>query len=405
MQTRNKAQNLSILFTILSVFIVGIVLGGMAVFFAYVMPDRLSSSNPIPTSTETSLPPTSTPTAIPIDMFASYTTEEQSIINIYERVSPSVVHVVSRQQIYSFFYGTTSREGSGSGFVYDTSGHIITNYHVIEDATSIDVILASGETYPAEVIGTDSYYDLAILKIETEAEQLLPLDLGGSGMVRVGQTVVAIGNPFGLERTLTTGTISALGRRIETESGALIGEAIQTDAAINPGNSGGPLLNIQGQVIGINTAINSPSGGSVGIGFAVPSNVVQRVVPDLIDNGFYAHPDLGISVIELGTEVSVGKSDPDRGLLVVNVEDGGPADNAGLQETEISQQRGRYYFSGGDLIIAADNEDVFSRNDLQVYVDTNYRPGDEIILKIIRDNQEMGIPIILGSDTSPSLQP
>ncbi len=377
----------------------------MAVFFAYVMPDRLSSSNSISTSTETSLPPTSTPTAIPIDVFASYTAEEQSIINIYERVSPSVVHVVSRQQIHSFFYGTTSREGSRSGFIYDSNGHIITNYHVIEDATSIDVILASGETYPAEVVGTDSYYDLSILKIESEAEQLLPLDLGDSSLVRVGQTVVAIGNPFGLERTLTTGTISALGRRIETESGALIGEAIQTDAAINPGNSGGPLLNIQGQVIGINTAINSPSGGSVGIGFAVPSNVVQRVVPDLINNGYYAHPDLGISVLELGTEISVSESDPDRGLLVVNVEDGGPADYAGLQETEISQQRGRYFFTGGDLIIASDNENVFSRNDLQVYVDTNYRPGDEVILKIIRDNQEMEIPIILGSDASPSLQP
>lgn len=409
MTPKHRLQHFSILFTLLSVFLVGIVLGGTAVFFAYVMPDRLTANDITPVNpmvvAQATAQPVEVPTAIPVEQMTSVISEEDSIINIYERVSPSVVHVISREEVYSYFYGVTSREGTGSGFVYDENGYIITNNHVIEDATSIDVILASGETYPAEVVGTDQYYDLAVLKIDAPDAQLAPLDLGDSKATKVGQTVLAIGNPFGLERTLTTGTISALGRRIETESGALIGEAIQTDAAINPGNSGGPLLNIQGQVIGINTAINTTTGGSVGIGFAVPSNVVRRVVPELIASGFYSHPDLGIAVLELGTEISTEETDPKTGLLIIQVDSGGPADDAGIQATEITQQRRRYYFSGGDIIIAAGEEEMISRSDLQVFLDTNLKPGDQILLTIVRDGEEMQIPVVLGADASPSLQP
>src|SRR5690606_9522288 len=202
--------------------------------------------------------------------------------NLYERVSPSVVHIISRTQTLSPFFGMRAREGTGSGFFYDTQGHIVTNYHVIERAFEVDVVLVTGDSVPAQIVGVDPYNDLAVLKVDAPADVTVPLEMGDSDALRVGQTVVAIGNPFGLERTLTVGIVSALGRRLETEAGALVGQAIQTDAAINPGNSGGPLLDTRGRVIGVNTAINSPTGASVGIGFAVPASVIKRVVPELI---------------------------------------------------------------------------------------------------------------------------
>lgn len=336
-----------------------------------------------------------TATLIPDAIFAELDALDQVMINLYDRVSPSVVHIISQTQDYSPFYGITAREGTGSGFVYDTSGHIVTNYHVIEGATELDVLLANGESLAARVVGLDSYYDLAVLKIDVDPSLITPLTFGDSDLLRVGQTVVAIGNPFGLERTLTTGTVSALGRRLETESGALIGQAIQTDAAINPGNSGGPLLDSRGRVIGINTAINSPSGGSVGIGFAVPSAVVVRVVPELIANGHYAHPSLGITVVELSTEVTSNSEDLSRGLLIYQIDPASPASQSGLRAAEVFRQRGRYYFQGGDTIIAINGQAVVSRNDMLIYLDENFRPGDTVTLTVVRDGQQFDVTVTL----------
>ncbi|MBN1312280.1 MAG: trypsin-like peptidase domain-containing protein [Anaerolineae bacterium] len=407
MESTNRSTPLRFLFIALAVFLVGICLGGTTVFFAYILPNTLQGTGAAfletaPAATPTSIPPTQAP--LDPAVYTEQDSMDAILSHLYKQAGPSVVYVISRQQVYSFFYGDTSREGTGSGFVYDSDGVIVTNYHVIEGADEIDVVLATGETVPAQVIGVDGLYDLAVLKIEAGSE-LVPLAMGDSDTLQVGQTVIAIGNPFGLERTLTTGVVSALERLIETESGALIGEAIQTDAAINPGNSGGPLLDTRGNVIGINTAINSPSGGSVGIGFAVPSNVVQRVVPEILTNGFYPHPDLGLAVLELGTEVNIGNDGTSRGLLVVQMDRGGPAEAAGLEAAEISRQRGRYFFSAGDIITAVDGQEVYSRRDLMVYLDTNHRPDDRVTLRVLRDGSPVDIQVVVGTSASPSLNP
>ncbi len=339
-----------------------------------------------------------TPTRLADDVFSELDAFDQVMINLYDRVSPAVVHIISRSQTINPFFGAQSREGTGSGFFYDTAGHIITNFHVISGAFEVDVVLATGESVPAQLIGTDRETDLAVLRIDAPSAAILPLEIGDSASVRVGQTVLALGNPFGLERTLTTGIVSALGRRLDTNEGALVGQAIQTDAAINPGNSGGPLLDTRGRVIGINTAINSPSGGSVGIGFAVPSNAVQRVVPELIANGRYLHPDLGIQVAELGTEVTPGEDSRVRlGLLVVQVQAGGMAQQAGLQPAEVFARRGRYVFSGGDIITAINDVPVVSRSDMLIFLEENFRPGDQIALTIYRDGEFINVPVVLGA--------
>jgi S1-C subfamily serine protease len=409
--TTRRSTPLRLLFALLAVFMVGICLGGTTVFLAYILPNTLQGKTTVLVAPPTAVPPTHAPTAIPPTIAppsSSIYAEQESLdaitTQIYQQVSPSVVHVVSRQQVFSFFSGSTSQEGTGSGFVYNADGTIVTNYHVVENADQLDVVLSTGESVPATVIGTDSLYDLAVLRIQASSP-LTPLELGDSDAVQVGQTVIAIGNPFGLDRTLTTGVVSALGRLLETDSGAVIGEAIQTDAAINPGNSGGPLLDTHGRVIGINTAINSPTGGSVGIGFAVPANVVQRVVPEILTNGFYAHPDLGLAVLELGTEVTGGSDKTSRGLLVVQVDSGGPAEQAGLQPANITQQRRGYVISGGDTIVSVDGQDVFSRHDLMVYLETHHQPGDQVTLRVIRDDNSIDVVVTLGSSASPSLNP
>ncbi|MBZ0303228.1 MAG: trypsin-like peptidase domain-containing protein [Anaerolineae bacterium] len=344
-----------------------------------------------------SAPLAPTPTLLPDSVFAEMDARDQVMVNLYDRVSPSVVHIISRQQTVNPFFGSYSSEGTGSGFFFDTSGHIITNYHVIANASEVDVILVNGDSISAQLVGVDRENDLAVLQIDTSGETTLPLTLGVSTTLRVGQSVVAIGNPYGLDRTLTTGTVSALGRRLQTQQGALVGQAIQTDAAINPGNSGGPLLNLHGEVIGINTAINSPTGGSVGIGFAVPSDVIQRVVPELIANGKYTHPDIGLQVAELGTEVSPGSNGVSRGLLIVDVTANGPADQAGLRAAQVSTQRGRYVFSGGDIIIAVDGQPMYGRDDMLIYLEDHYRPGDTTTVTAVRDGQNVDVPLTLGS--------
>jgi len=392
-----KRSTFRLMLALLAMFAVGGILGGAVVFFAYIMPRALAEDAPQPPAAATVIQESPMIPAVPEEALAQQDAADQVIISLYEQVSPSVVHIISRTQVQTLFSGVTNREGTGSGFVFDSEGHIVTNYHVIESADELDVLLANGESVPAQVVGVDPYYDLAVLRVIGVQELPPPLGLGDSDTLRVGQTVIAIGNPFGLERTLTTGTVSALGRRLETENGALVGQAIQTDAAINPGNSGGPLLDTRGLVVGINTAISSPSGGSVGIGFAVPSSVIARVVPALIADGHYDHPDLGVRVVELGSEVTPPKDTPQTGLLIIELVSGGAADQAGLRPAQMIRQRGRVFFQGGDIITALDGQAVISRDDMLIYLDEHYRPGDTVLLTVFRDDASLDISVALGA--------
>ncbi len=351
-----------------------------------------------PTSLPTATPLilVATPTPLPPETLPVVDVEEQIVTSVYDRVSPSVVHITSRTEVFDFFRGIVPREGTGSGFVWDREGHIVTNNHVIEGAQEVVIILADGTEAPAQLVGADAYNDLAVLKIEVPAEKLTPVELGDSSTLRVGQRVIAIGNPFGLDRTLTTGVISALGRVIQTDAGPL-GEAIQTDAAINPGNSGGPLLDSRGKVIGVNTAIRSPSGGSVGIGFAVPVNTVKRVVPELITRGYYPHPDLGFSALELTYEVSPGDIGVEHGLLVVSVRPGSPAEQIGLRPARRRRTAfGRLIFTGGDIVTAVDGRPLKTRDDLVLYLENRKRVGDQVTLTVWRDGKSIELTATLA---------
>ncbi len=380
-----------------TLFFVGILLGSaamVAVFYPRVVAPQAASAPQVAALAQiaTAAP---TPTPLSDSVYAEVSAQDQIVINLYQRISPSVVHVTTQSQSYNPFYGVTPQEGTGSGFVYDTLGHIVTNYHVIQGASEVDVLLADGSSLTASIVGSDSYYDLAVLHIDVPPDALTPLELGDSSQLQIGQSVAAIGNPFGLERTLTTGIISALGRRVETSGGALIGQAIQTDAAINPGNSGGPLLDLHGRVVGINTAINSPSGGSVGIGFAVPANVIARVVPSLVSTGQYLHPSLDATLVELGTEISPASNGPQRGLLITQLIAGGSGDKAGLRAASVVQRGFRTYYQGGDIITAIDGQAMTSRSDLLLYLEDHHNPGDQVTLTVSRDGSSVDVTVTL----------
>lgn len=337
-----------------------------------------------------------TPTPLPPEAVDETDFAEQRIIHVYERVSPSVVHITSRIEVFDFWRGVVPREGSGSGFVLDREGNIATNYHVVQNAQQIEVLLADGAAYPAELIGGDPYNDLAVLRIEAPEDLLVPVEIGSAASLRVGQRVIAIGNPFGLDWTLTTGVVSALGRTIETENGQALGEVIQTDAAINPGNSGGPLLDSAGRVVGVNSAIRSPSGGSVGIGFAIPAETVLRVVPELIARGYYPHPWLGISARELSYELRPSESGPEHGLLIVEVARGGPADRAGLQAAEVRRQGREIVFTGGDILVEADGRAIKTRDELSILLENHKRVGDSVDLAVVRGDETLDVTVELG---------
>jgi S1-C subfamily serine protease len=316
---------------------------------------------------------------------------------VYDQTGSAVVNITSVTYAFDFFFNPVPQEGTGSGFVYDEQGHIVTNYHVIEDAEELSVALADGETYPAEIVGEDPTNDLAVIRIDSD--RLPPsIRLADSDGLRVGQFVVAIGNPFGLERTLTAGVISSLGRVIKGPDGRFIGEVIQTDAAINPGNSGGPLLDLNGRVIGVNSQIVSPSQANAGVGFAVPSNTVRRVVPELIARGSYPHPWLGIEPISLTSERArifrqAGMDVPvDEGVLVLEVARGGPADEAGIRGGDQVAQIGRYRVPlGGDIITAINGESTADYQDLTVYLETQTRVGDTVSVTVIRNEGAGGV--------------
>jgi S1-C subfamily serine protease len=330
------------------------------------------------------------------------TSLEEEIIRAYEEIGQGVVNITNRSYAYDMFFRPVPQEGTGSGFVYDTAGHIVTNYHVVEDAAELFVTLPDETTVSAQVVGSDPSNDLAVVHINADPSLLHPVPLGESGDLRVGQFVIAIGNPFGLDRTLTVGVVSALGRIIESPNERFIGEIIQTDAAINPGNSGGALLDLTGRLIGVNTAIFSPSNASAGIGFAVPVSTVKRVVPNLIERGYYPHPWIGISTWSLFPELRQALQDTgmvvpvEEGLLVVEVSRDSPADKAGILGGQQEVRSGRVVLLiGGDILTALDGEPISTETDLTRFLDTKTRVGQTVEATLWRDGEQLSVPVTL----------
>ena len=326
----------------------------------------------------------------------AFDAEEQNNIAVYKRVLPSVVNITSTTLVFNFFYGTVPQQGQGSGFILDKAGHILTNYHVVANANrGIKVQLSNKRSYDAKVVGTDRTHDLALLQIT--APDLQPVTLADSSELSVGQKVYAIGNPFGLNGTMTRGIISSI-RSIRGSEGAPIEDAIQTDAAINPGNSGGPLLNSSGEVIGINTMIASNGADqSSGIGFAIPINTAKAVLADLIRFGRVKRPSLGIVSYAIGPDLAsqMGLS-ADQGVLIQRVIPGGAAERAGLHGGNQQAYVGNTpIMLGGDLIVAIDGEEVTDPQDINAIMD-KHQAGDSISVTILRGRKQMTIKLILG---------
>lgn len=317
---------------------------------------------------------------------------QNSLTVLFKKVENSVVQITTKVSTVNpniIINGSPLESESsrlGSGFVYDTKGHIITNNHVVDGAQIVDVRFVDGNIYSAKVVGTDPFNDVAVLQITDDfsEETLVPLPLANSADLEVGQQIIAIGNPFGLSNTMTTGIVSQVGRLLPNrDAGYSIPSVIQTDAAINPGNSGGPMLNLEGQVIGINTAIQSTTGEFSGIGFAVPSNTIKRLVPALIEKGHYDHPWLGVSGTSLTPDISqrIGLAKNYHGVFVTTVVDDGPAQKAGLQEAVYNANR---ELKGGDVIVALDGKPVRDIDDLIIYLAENKIVGDSVVLQVNR---------------------
>ena len=328
-------------------------------------------------------------------------------IALYLRVAPAVVNVTTQVLRTDFFWGTTPEEGSGSGFLWDTDGHIVTNYHVIEGAQQIEVSFGGDTSLPATVVGADPVNDLAVIKVDAMPEGVQPVEVGTSTDLHVGQTAIVIGNPFGqFDRTMTVGIISAINRTIETDSAVLRG-VIQTDAAINRGNSGGPLLDSRGRLIGVNSAIYSPSGTSAGVGLAIPVDKVVRVVPVLIAQGRFPHPWLGFE--ELGYEITPRLAQMLRlpvqnGLLIAQFYRGSPADQAGVRGAQDEAIIGnRRYLVGGDIVTAVDDMPLQKWEDLRSYLEEKAVVGQEVSLNVVRNGEELTFNVTLA-DTPESVQ-
>ena len=320
---------------------------------------------------------------VPANGVSSFSIDEQENIRIYEKSSRAVVNISNIAVNYDFFYRAIPAEsGSGTGFIIGESGIIVTNYHVVENASKLVVTLSNNSQWPGKLIGADPNNDLAIVRIQAPVDSYDILEFSNSNDIVVGQKVLALGNPFGLRQTLTTGIISALGRTIAAKNGRKIEGIIQTDAAINPGNSGGPLLDSEGKVIGINTAIIG-SAGSVGIGFAVPSNTALRILPDLLEYGYVRRPWLGIEPIPTVYLRRIGIDVPD-GLLIARVVTGASADQAGLRGATRTVKVGRYKVPwGGDIITHINGSPVFTMEDLAQQIETR-KSGDEVSISYIR---------------------
>ena len=315
-----------------------------------------------------------------------------SLVEIFEKSEPGVVRVnVQRSDQAN---GTT---GVGSGFVFDKKGHIITNAHVVKDAKKIVVTFLDGRSYNAERIGYDEFTDIGVIKVNADLSLLKPLMLGDSANLKVGESIAAIGNPFGLSGSMTSGIVSQLGRLLPSESGYSIPDVIQTDAAINPGNSGGPLLNMRGEIVGINTAIQSTTGEFTGVGFAVPSQTIAKIVPNLIENGKYHHPWIGISGRDIDPDLAkVLNLNDTVGFLVITVIEKSPAEKAGIHGSDKTvQAEGLDYQIGGDIILSVDGKDVRKIDDILIHLQREKSVGDEMVLKILRDGRTTNIKINL----------
>lgn len=315
---------------------------------------------------------------------------EKRVIDLFEDAAPSAVFITtsSFEQSYWSFDITEIPKGSGTGFMWDNEGHIVTNFHVLEGGQKFSVTLADQSSYEAEVIGFEKSKDLAVLKINAPKNKLRGLPKAISSNLRVGQSVYAIGNPFGFDQTLTTGVISALGREITAANGRKIYDVIQTDAAINPGNSGGPLLNSSGQLIGVNTAIYSPTGSYSGIGFSIPADVVNKVVPQLIEYGQVLRPIMGVRLLD-------DRAFYEKGAMIGNVSENGPAARAGLKGI---QRTNRGQILAGDIVIGIDDKTIESRIQLEEALE-KYQPKDAIKVKFLRNGKAYEVDLILDSNT------
>src|ERR1700737_2712349 len=305
-------------------------------------------------------------------------TEDESInVRIYRQTAPAVANVLTKATQYDFFMDPVPVEGAGSGFIIDKRGYILTNFHVVQEAQSIEVVLGDQSRYPAKFIGADQRNDVALLKIEPNGKSLATLPLGDSNNLQVGQKVLAIGNPFGFQSTLTTGVASAIGRTVQTSETTFIDEAIQTDAAINRGNSGGPLINSHGEVIGINSAIYTPSGTTAGIGFAIPVNTAKSIAHDLRTEGRVHRAYLGVETIPISGWLGEAWALPvQEGLLVEAVTKGGPAAIAGIRGGDRAAQAGmRRIMIGGDVIVAIDGKPVANQFDVNIFLNQK-KPGE-----------------------------
>jgi putative serine protease PepD len=326
----------------------------------------------------------------------------KKISDIYEAAKHGVVQVTSTSVVSDNFFGAQEQQAQGSGFVIDKDGHVVTNYHVVEGARKVQVSFSDEEQRDATVVGSDPSTDIAVLKIQGAwARSLTPLTLGSSSVVKVGDAVVAIGNPFGLERTVTAGIVSALQRHIQSPNGFQIDQVIQTDAAINHGNSGGPLLNANGDVIGVNAQIESESGGNVGIGFAIPIDTVKDVASQLIKEGKVEHAYLGIDMVPINSDVAANFRVPvDQGVLIQHVQPGSPAAKAGLRGgTTQVVYAGTTYWLGGDVITKADGQPIETTDQLASVV-TSKQPGDSLDLEVHRGQETLSVTVELGRQPS-----
>jgi len=367
-----------------------ILVTGILLFAAYWLGARYGTRGPVSVQ------------AVPADnssgQHSGALTDEEAInVRVYRQASPAVANILTKATEYDFFMNAVPVEGAGSGFVIDPRGYILTNYHVIEEAQTIEVVLGDQSRYPAKVLGADQRNDVALVKIDPKGKQLAALTLGDSSNLQVGQKVLAIGNPFGFQSTLTTGVVGALGRTVQTSQTTFIDEAIQTDAAINRGNSGGPLINSHGEVIGINSAIYTPSGTTAGIGFAIPINTAKAIAHDLMTDGRVHQAFLGVETLPVSGYLAEALDLPvQEGLLVETVTRGGPAELSGIRGGDRIAQAGmRRIHIGGDVIVAIEGQKVNSRVDVNIILNRK-RPGNTVTLTVYRGGKKMDIPVKLS---------
>jgi S1-C subfamily serine protease len=331
---------------------------------------------------------------------AALTDDEAINVRVYRQASPAVANILTKATEYDFFMDPVPVEGAGSGFVIDEKGYILTNFHVVQEAQSIEVVLGDQSRYPAKFVGADERNDVALVKIDPKGKRLVALPLGDSSALQVGQKVLAIGNPFGFQSTLTTGVVSAVGRTVQTSQTTFIDEAIQTDAAINRGNSGGPLINTHGEVIGIDSAIYTPSGTTAGIGFAIPINNAKRIARDLMTDGRVHQAFLGVQTIPVAGYLAEALNLPvQEGLLVEVAAKGSPAAAAGVRGGDRVAQAGMQRIAiGGDVIVAADGQKIGSPFDLNLILNRK-RPGDTLTLTVYRGRNKLDVPVKLSERT------